>query len=97
MSVVSLLRFPPIHQSDIGYHAWQPITAFNRLWGLVVCHSYGSHGMRVSFPVRQLMYSLSRSISHNVERLCCAQQLHMRNLVSSITGLVYASVWMLNV
>lgn len=39
--------------------------------------------MRVSFPVRQMLRLLSQSISRNVERLCYAQRLHTRKLVST--------------
>ena len=58
--------------------------AFGQLWGLVACHSYGPHGMRVSFPVRQMLRLLSQSISRNVERLSYAQRLHTRKLVGPI-------------
>lgn len=56
--------------------------AFGQLWGLVACHSYGTHGIRVSFPVRQMLRLLSDSISRNIERLSYAQRLHTRKLVS---------------
>ena len=61
----------------------QSIIAFGTLWGLVACHSYGPHGMRVSFPVRQMLRLLSQSISRNIERLSYAQRLHTRKLVRS--------------
>ena len=65
----------------------QSIVAFNQLWGLVACHSYGPNGMRVSFPVRQMLRLISQSISRNVERLCYAQRLHTRKLVRDmLTG-----------
>ena len=54
-----------------------------RLWGLIMCHSYGRYGMRVSFPVRQMLRLLSQSISRNVERLSYAQLLHTRKMVYS--------------
>ncbi|KAI0293841.1 hypothetical protein B0F90DRAFT_1760492 [Multifurca ochricompacta] len=57
------------------------IFAFGQLWGLVACHSYGPKGMRVSFPVRQMLRLMSDSISRNVERLSYAQRLHTRKLV----------------
>ena len=56
--------------------------AFGQLWGLIACHSYGHNGMRVSFPVRQMMRILSDSISRNIERLSYAHRLHTRKLVS---------------
>ncbi|TFY65059.1 hypothetical protein EVJ58_g2200, partial [Rhodofomes roseus] len=60
------------------------IIAFGQLWGLVACHSYGNHGMRVSFPVRQMLRLLSQSISRNVERLSYAQRLHTRKLINTM-------------
>jgi light-regulated signal transduction histidine kinase (bacteriophytochrome) len=57
------------------------IMAFGQLWGLIACQSYGHHGMRVSFPVRQMMRILSDSISRNIERFSYAQRLHTRKLV----------------
>lgn len=62
----------------------QSIVAFGTLWGLVACHSYGPHGMRVSFPVRQMLRLLSQSISRNIERLSYAQRLHTRKLVNAM-------------
>lgn len=61
----------------------QSILSFGQLWGLVTCHSYGVHGMRVSFPVRQMLRLLSQAISKNIERLSYAQRLHTRKLVRS--------------
>jgi light-regulated signal transduction histidine kinase (bacteriophytochrome) len=58
--------------------------AFGALWGLVTCHSYGPHGMRVSFPVRQMLRLLSQSISRNIERLSYAQRLTTRKLVNRL-------------
>ena len=55
--------------------------AFDQLWGLVACHSYGHHGMRVPFPVRQMLCIISQSISKNIERLSYAQRLRTRKLV----------------
>lgn len=60
------------------------IMAFGQLWGLIACHSYDQHGMRVSFPVRQMLRILSDSISRNIERLSYAQRLRTRKLVSSL-------------
>ncbi|WVN90116.1 uncharacterized protein L203_105351 [Cryptococcus depauperatus CBS 7841] len=60
------------------------IMAFGQLWGLIACHSYGQYGMRVSFPVRQMLRILSDSISKNIERLSYAQRLHTRKLISTI-------------
>jgi light-regulated signal transduction histidine kinase (bacteriophytochrome) len=63
--------------------------AFDSLWGLVTCHSYGSHGMRGSFPVRQMLRLLSQAISKNIERLSYAQRLQTRKLVSIFRDIPY--------
>jgi hypothetical protein len=55
--------------------------AFGRLWGLIACHGYGNHGLRVSFPVRQMLRLVSDSVSRNIERLSYASRLHQRKLV----------------
>ncbi|KAJ9112574.1 hypothetical protein QFC19_000591 [Naganishia cerealis] len=60
------------------------IMAFGSLWGLIACHGYGDAGMRVSFPVRQMLKLLSDSISRNIERLSYAARLHTRKLISTI-------------
>jgi light-regulated signal transduction histidine kinase (bacteriophytochrome) len=60
------------------------ISAFDRLWGLVVCHSYGLHGMRISFPIRRLCYLLSDVVSRNVERCSYISQLKAKNLVNTL-------------
>lgn len=59
---------------------------FGALWGLIACHSYGNQGMRVSFPVRQMLRLLSQSISRNIERLSYAQRLHTRKLINTVTS-----------
>lgn len=51
------------------------IIAFGKLWGLVACHSYGNYGMRVSFPIRQMLRILSDQISRNIERLTYTKRL----------------------
>jgi hypothetical protein len=74
MSVVSGWYLLLVAQFNI----LQSIMAFGGLWGLIACHSYGTHRMRVSFPVRQMLRLLSQSISRNIERLIYAQRLHTR-------------------
>ncbi|KAF9220495.1 hypothetical protein BS17DRAFT_797672 [Gyrodon lividus] len=60
------------------------IMAFGSLWGLVSCHSYGRHGMRVSFLVRQMLRLLSHTISRNIERLSYARRLQIRKLINPV-------------
>lgn len=62
------------------------IMAFGKLWGLIACHSYGKHGMRVSFPVRQMLRVLSDQISRGVERLSYAQRLKNRQPLQSLAS-----------
>lgn len=57
------------------------IMAFGKLWGLIACHSYGHHGSRVSFPLRQIFSLMSDQISRNIERLTYAHRLNMRSMI----------------
>ena len=59
------------------------INAFNDLWGLVACHSYGSRGMRVSFPIRKMCRMVGDSASRNIERLSYASRLQARKLINT--------------
>ncbi|KAH9891989.1 hypothetical protein C8Q73DRAFT_792309 [Cubamyces lactineus] len=82
-----LRAMSPIHLKyleNMGVRASMSVSiiAFGTLWGLVACHSYGPQGMRVSFPVRQMLRLLSQSISRNIERLSYAQRLQTRKLVT---------------
>ncbi|KAI0775514.1 hypothetical protein BD413DRAFT_470488 [Trametes elegans] len=84
-----LRAMSPIHikyLENMGVRASMSVSiiAFGTLWGLVACHSYGPHGMRVSFPVRQMLRLLSQSISRNIERLSYAQRLHTRKLINTM-------------
>ena len=60
------------------------INAFNELWGLISCHSYGSKGMRVSFPIRKMCRLVGDSASQNIERLSYASRLHARKLINTV-------------
>ncbi|TFK52362.1 hypothetical protein OE88DRAFT_1628063 [Heliocybe sulcata] len=77
-----------LYLGNMGVRASMSISimAFDQLWGLVACHSYGNKGMRVSFPVRQMLRLLSQSISRNVERLSYAQRLHTRKLINTMSS-----------
>ncbi|TFK70397.1 hypothetical protein BDN72DRAFT_766552 [Pluteus cervinus] len=83
-----LRAMSPIHLEylgNMGVRASMSISimAFGALWGLVACHSYGPYGMRVSFPLRQMLRLVSQSISRNIERLSYAQRLHTRKLINT--------------
>ncbi|KAJ4378017.1 hypothetical protein N0V83_000847 [Neocucurbitaria cava] len=60
------------------------INAFNDLWGLVACHSYGARGMRVSFPIRKMCRMVGDSASRNIERLSYASRLQARKLINTV-------------
>lgn len=60
------------------------INAFNELWGLIACHSYGSKGMRVSFPIRKMCRLVGDSASRNIERLSYAARLQARKLINTV-------------
>ncbi|KAJ6557231.1 hypothetical protein DFH09DRAFT_1280009 [Mycena vulgaris] len=86
-----LRAMSPIHikyLENMGVRASMSVSimAFGQLWGLVTCHSYGSRGMRVSFPVRQMLRLLSQSISRNIERLSYAQRLTTRKLINTMAS-----------
>ncbi|KAJ6091587.1 hypothetical protein N7467_003556 [Penicillium canescens] len=60
------------------------VNAFNDLWGLISCHSYGTAGMRVSFPIRKMCRLLGDCVSRNIERLSYASRLHARKLINTV-------------
>ncbi|KAK0628805.1 hypothetical protein B0T17DRAFT_167415 [Bombardia bombarda] len=60
------------------------INAFNDLWGLIACHSYGSKGMRVSFPIRKMCRLVGETVSRNIERLSYASRLQARKLINTV-------------
>ncbi|KDR82601.1 hypothetical protein GALMADRAFT_238000 [Galerina marginata CBS 339.88] len=86
-----LRAMSPIHITylqNMGVRASMSVSVmgFGQLWGLITCHTYGPYGMRVSFPVRQMLRLLSQSISKNIERLSYAQRLHTRKLVNTMVS-----------
>ncbi|KAF2149572.1 hypothetical protein K461DRAFT_231485 [Myriangium duriaei CBS 260.36] len=60
------------------------INAFEELWGLIACHSYGSKGMRVSFPIRKMCRLVGDTASRNIERLSYASRLQARKLINTV-------------
>ncbi|KAF1981976.1 hypothetical protein K402DRAFT_424948 [Aulographum hederae CBS 113979] len=60
------------------------INAFNELWGLISCHSYGNRGTRVSFPIRKMCRLVGDSASRNIERLSYASRLQARKLINTV-------------
>ena len=84
-----LRAMSPIHIKYLSHMAVRAsmsisINAFNELWGLIACHSYGSKGMRVSFPIRKMCRLVGDSASRNIERLSYASRLHARKLINTV-------------
>ena len=59
------------------------INAFDELWGLISCHTYGAKGTRVSFPIRKMCRLVGDSASRNIERLSYASRLQARKLINT--------------
>lgn len=88
MTHAYLRAMSPIHIKYLGNMEVRSsmsisINAFNELWGLIACHSYGEHGMRVSFPVRKLCRLIGETASRNIERLSYASRLQARKLINT--------------
>ncbi|KAF3761479.1 red/farred photochromic bili protein photoreceptor [Cryphonectria parasitica EP155] len=84
-----LRAMSPIHLKYLGNMAVRSsmsisINAFNELWGLIACHSYGSKGMRVSFPIRKMCRLVGDTVSRNIERLSYASRLQARKLINTV-------------
>ena len=62
------------------------LTCFGELWGLIALHTYGTKGMRVSFPIRKMCRLVAESASHNIERLSYASRLQARKLINTTTS-----------
>jgi light-regulated signal transduction histidine kinase (bacteriophytochrome) len=60
------------------------INAFGELWGLIACHSYGQHGIRVTFPIRKMCRLVGDTASRNIERLSYTSRLHARKLINTM-------------
>ncbi|KAJ2977057.1 hypothetical protein NQ176_g4591 [Zarea fungicola] len=88
MTHAYLRAMSPIHIKYLGNMEVRSsmsisVNAFNELWGLIACHSYGSHGMRVSFPVRKLCRLVGETASRNIESLSYASRLQARKLINT--------------
>ncbi|USW48023.1 Putative phytochrome, signal transduction response regulator, receiver domain, GAF [Septoria linicola] len=84
-----LRAMSPIHLKYLGNMAVRSsmsisINAFEELWGLIACHSYGGKGMRVSFPIRKMCRLVGDSASRNIERLSYASRLQARKLINTV-------------
>lgn len=88
MSHAYLRAMSPIHLKYLKHMAVRSsmsisINAFNELWGLIACHSYGNQGMRVSFPIRKMCRLVGDTASRNIERLSYASRLQARKLINT--------------
>ncbi|ETS78349.1 hypothetical protein PFICI_10411 [Pestalotiopsis fici W106-1] len=84
-----LRAMSPIHLKYLGNMAVRAsmsisINAFNELWGLIACHSYGPRGMRVAFPIRKMCRLIGDTASRNIERLSYASRLQARKLINTV-------------
>lgn len=102
MSHAYLRAMSPIHlkylaNMEVRSSMSISLNAFNELWGLMACHSYGNHGMRVSFPIRKMCRLVGDTASRNIERLSYASRLQARKLINTAptdknpTGYIIAS------
>ena len=91
MSYGYLRAMSPIHLKYLGNMAVRSsmsiaINAFDELWGLIACHTYGSKGMRVSFPIRKMCRLVGDTASRNIERLSYASRLQARKLINTTSS-----------
>lgn len=96
MSHAYLRAMSPIHLKYLANMAVRSsmsisITAFGELWGLIACHSYGSNGMRVSFPIRKMCRLVGDSASRNIERLSYASRLQAHKLINTTSSATNSS------
>lgn len=89
LSHAYLRAMSPIHLKYLANMAVRSsmsisINAFNELWGLIACHSYGSDPMRVPFPIRKLCRLVGDTASRNIERLSYASRLQARKLINTM-------------
>ncbi|KAK1750934.1 hypothetical protein QBC47DRAFT_352484 [Echria macrotheca] len=55
-----------------------------KLWGLIVCHSYGPTATRVPFTVRELCYFVGVAASTCLEKLLNADKLQARRIIDTL-------------
>lgn len=60
------------------------ITAFDELWGLISCHTYGQKGMRVSFSIRRMCAIIGEAISRSIEKLSYLSKIHAQKLINTV-------------
>lgn len=50
------------------------------LWGLIACHGYGEHGVRISLPLRDLCRSIGDCAATNIQRIIATKRVMARKL-----------------
>ncbi|KAK3395205.1 phytochrome-like protein [Podospora didyma] len=55
-----------------------------KLWGLIVCHSYGPTATRVPFTVREMSYFVGVAASTYLEKLLNADKLQARRIIATL-------------
>lgn len=48
------------------------------LWGLIACHGYGDHGIRVTLPIRELCRNIGECAATNIQRQLMLQRIEAR-------------------
>ncbi|KAJ5564300.1 hypothetical protein N7513_000542 [Penicillium frequentans] len=89
MSHAYLRAMSPIHAKylanmEVRSSMSISINAYDNLWGLISCHSYGDDGMRVSFPIRILCRLVGDTVARNIERITDASDIHARVMMNSV-------------
>lgn len=91
MTHANLRAMSPIHLKYLANMSVRSsmsisINAFNELWGLIACHSYGEKPRRVSFPIRKMCRLVGDTASRNIERLSYASRLQARKLINTTSS-----------
>ncbi|KAM7223035.1 hypothetical protein V8F06_001591 [Rhypophila decipiens] len=55
-----------------------------KLWGLIVCHSYGATATRVPFSIREMCYSIGITASNCLEKLLNSNKLQARMIIETL-------------
>ncbi|CAG7950169.1 unnamed protein product [Penicillium salamii] len=89
MSHAYLRAMSPIHAKylanmEVRSSMSISINAYDKLWGLISCHSYGEQGMRVSFPIRKLCRLVGDTVARNIERISHSSDLQARVMMESV-------------
>ncbi|KAJ6017122.1 CheY-like superfamily [Penicillium sp. IBT 35674x] len=89
MSHAYLRAMSPIHAKylanmEVRSSMSISINAYDNLWGLISCHSYGDDGMRVSFPIRKLCRLVGDTVARNIERITDASDKQARVMMNSV-------------